>query len=641
MRLKSAQVRMFRNVVDSGEIRFQDDVTCLVGKNESGKTALLVALHRLNPANGRAEFSAQEDYPRWRLSRDRRQGLVDDTEVIRATFSLEDCDVSAVEDSLWPGVRVEGDFSLGAKYGGGRMCYLAVNEREAVQCAVRAGELSKVLSDELESLDTFEAVTKLCAEIAADDEADESIRGAAGDLAADISAKLGGGTLRKKAADLLCGRMPRFFYFSDYQNLPGRIDLDALAASKEDPATSRDQTARALLKLAGTDPASMKIEDFDARKSELEAASNELTQRVFEYWTQNPNLSIEIDTDKETVPNHSNPYGGQTAVVRYLDVRVKDSRHGFTGNFEQRSTGFRWFFSFFAAFSEFEDLGHEVIVLLDEPAMSLHGRAQSDFLRFINERLGSASQVVYTTHSPFMVEPAHLERVRIVEDRGPKEGAIVTEDAHSVGDDATFPLQAALGYDLAQNLLIGPDNLLLEGASDQTYLRILSDHLRSLGRQGLHDRWRILSTHGATNMPAFLSLFSDLDVTILIDGTSSSLGKLMNLVHAGAIDKRRVINTDSHAGLQASDIEDLFTPGEFLRLYNLTFHTDWKVGALNGKDRIIARISRAEGAPFKEHGKPADYLLRMPDRAKYLASLSEGTLAKWEGLFQAINATLS
>ena len=146
---------------------------------------------------------------------------------------------------------------------------------------------------------------------------------------------------------------------------------------------------------------------------------------------------------------------------------------------------------------------------------------------------------------------------------------------------------------------------------------------------------------GVMHMSDSLSLFSDLDVTILIDGTSSSLGKLMNLVNAGAIDKRRVINTDSHAGLQASDIEDLFTPGEFLRLYNLTFHTDWKVGALNGKDRIIARISRAEGAPFKEHGKPADYLLRMPDRAKYLASLSEGTLAKWEGLFQAINATLS
>lgn len=630
---------MFRNVVGSGEVHFQEDVTCLVGKNESGKTALLVALHRLNPANGTGEFSAQDDYPRWRFSRDRKAGIVDDTEVIKATFSLEDTDRSAMEAIFWPGVKAPESFGLGVAYGGRRMRYLAVDEGTAVQCAIQAQDPPKSFRDALGKVDTFDAVMKRCAEITADEDAEEEIQSAAVALSADLKAKLGGESFRKKVADALVQRMPRFFYFSEYQNLPGRIDLNALAASKEDPAMSSDQTARALLALAGTDIAAMKIEDFDARKSELEAASNELTQRVFEYWTQNPNLSVEIDTDKETVPNGH--YGGQTAVVRYLDVRVKDSRHGFTGNFEQRSTGFRWFFSFFAAFSEFEDLGHEVIVLLDEPAMSLHGRAQSDFLRFINERLGSASQVVYTTHSPFMVEPARLERVRIVEDRGPKEGAIVTEDAHSVGDDATFPLQAALGYDLAQNLLIGPDNLLLEGASDQTYLTVMSDHLRSLGREGLNDRWRILSTRGATNMPAFVSLFSDLDVTILIDGTSTSLGKLANLIKAGAIAERRVISTDAHAGMKNSDIEDLFTPTEYLRLYNPTFGTSWKANGLEGKDRIIARIGRAEGVTFKEHGKPADHLLRMPDRPKFLASLSDGTLVKWEGLFRAINATLS
>ncbi len=315
MKLVEAQVSMFRNVVDSGPIRIQDDVTCLVGKNESGKTSLLVALHRLNPANGTGGFSAQEDYPRWRLSRDRK---------------------------------------------------------------------------------------------------------------------------------------------------------------------------------AGADMSAVKADEFDSRRGELEAVSNELTQQVFEYWTQSPNLSVEIDSDKETVT--SGPYNGQTAIVKYLEVRVKDSRHGFTGNFEQRSTGFQWFFSFFAAFSEFEDLGHDVIVLLDEPAMSLHGRAQADFLRFINERLGAKSQVIYTTHSPFMIEPNRLERVRIVEDLGPQQGAAVTEDVHRVGDDATFPLQAALGYDIAQNLFIGPDNLLLEGGSDQTYLRIMSDHLRAEGREGLDDRWRVVST---------------------------------------------------------------------------------------------------------------------------------------------------
>ena len=49
MRLRSFRVRAFRNVIDSGEINV-DDVTCLVGKNEAGKSAIMQALHSLNPA---------------------------------------------------------------------------------------------------------------------------------------------------------------------------------------------------------------------------------------------------------------------------------------------------------------------------------------------------------------------------------------------------------------------------------------------------------------------------------------------------------------------------------------------------------------------------------------------------------------
>lgn len=220
-----------------------------------------------------------------------------------------------------------------------------------------------------------------------------------------------GHILWQVAGGMLLARLPKFFYFSDYQTLPARINLDEVAAAAETPGASEIQTARALIRLAGADTTNMKAEDFDARKSELEAASNELTQQVFEYWTQNPNLSVEIDADKTVV--NGGGYNAST-VIKHLEVRVRDSRHGFTGSFDQRSKGFQWFFSFFAAFSEFEDLGDNVIVLLDEPAMSLHGRVQSNFLRFINERLSARSQVAYTTHSPFMVEPNHLERVRIV-----------------------------------------------------------------------------------------------------------------------------------------------------------------------------------------------------------------------------------
>jgi predicted ATPase len=54
--------------------------------------------------------------------------------------------------------------------------------------------------------------------------------------------------------------------------------------------------------------------------------------------------------------------------------------------FDEHSSGFRWFFSFLAAFSEYENAQAPIVILLDEPALSLHARAQADFLRFIEER---------------------------------------------------------------------------------------------------------------------------------------------------------------------------------------------------------------------------------------------------------------
>lgn len=642
MKLREARVRMFRNVIDSGTIRFQDDVTALVGKNESGKTALLMALHRLNPANGSADFSLQKDYPRWRLTRDRKSGEADEARPIEATFALDDEDVATVERLFGVGVLPTPSFTMYRTYGGPPMRVLSVSERAALDHIFDFLSTSPELRSKIDAASLKEArdLAAALSEVSEDseDEADVATKRLSDEFVEKIDEMLPGGTtLRHQVADVLAKRLPKFFYFSDYQTLPSRIDLQSIAAEEETPGASANQTARALIRLAGADTANVQADDFDERKSELEAASNELTRQVFEYWTQNSNLSVEIDADKQTVSSGYN----QSTVVRFLEVRVKDSRHGFTGSFDQRSKGFQWFFSFFAAFSEFEDRGNRVIVLLDEPAMSLHGKAQADFLRFINERLGARSQVVYTTHSPFMVEPNRVERVRIVEDQGPDSGSVVTEDVQSVGEDATFPLQAALGYDIAQNLLIGPDNLLLEGGSDDTYLRIMSDHLRSLDREGLDPRWRIVSTHGATNMPAFVSLFSGLDVTLLIDGTSKSTGKLDNLVRAKALPQKRVISTNQFASMDPSDIEDLFTPAEYLKLYNPAFGSHLKVGDLNGNDRIIARIGRANGEPFKEHGKPAEYLMRSDDRARFLKSLSDGTIERWAKLFVSINKTLS
>jgi len=93
--LKTASVQKFRSIEDSGTVRFEPDVTCLVGKNESGKTAFLEALHQANPSGGAGRgFDELRDYPRHLRGRDRAQ--IAGTVPISATFELEDADLEAV-----------------------------------------------------------------------------------------------------------------------------------------------------------------------------------------------------------------------------------------------------------------------------------------------------------------------------------------------------------------------------------------------------------------------------------------------------------------------------------------------------------------------------------------------------------------
>jgi predicted ATP-dependent endonuclease of OLD family len=192
-----------------------------------------------------------------------------------------------------------------------------------------------------------------------------------------------------------------------------------------------------------------------------------LSDDVRKYWSQNPELRVQPDITHRTEKKND----GEHAVLDELKIRIWDNRHYLSLPFTEHSAGFQWFFSFLAAFSEYEHREPPVVILLDEPAVGLHARAQADFLRFIEERLTKRCQVIYTTHSPFMIQPGKLERVRLVEDRGIEEGAVVTNDVLTQDRDTLFPLQGALGYDLVQHLFVSENNLVVEGTSDYAYLK--------------------------------------------------------------------------------------------------------------------------------------------------------------------------
>ncbi|MWV30872.1 ATP-dependent nuclease [Rathayibacter iranicus] len=614
----------------------ESDVTTLVGMNESGKSTMLDALYRLNPVYDDA-FVERDDYPRWRWKRDGRKEDLSVVTPIEATFVLDEDDAQALCDVLGEAVVAQEAVTIGRRYNGNYCVGVSVDEPRFLKNVLAghpdADTLLEThttvasLKEALAPKATPAAVdpTNSAGEVpdenaAADAEALQRIASRIGD-AEDLSA-IARRTVRS--------RMPQFFRFASYQNLEGRVDVSTLRTTEEEqPGASSKQTARALLRLADTDIDSVTDAEFESRTAELEAVSSDLSREMSEYWSTNPELRIKVEIEPETVtlPN------GQSSVVRYLNFQVEDRKHDFTNNFSLRSSGYQWFFSFLAAFSEFEDLD-DVVILLDEPALTLHAKAQRDFLRFINKRLAPVGQVIYTTHSPFMVE--RIERVRVVEDRGDDIGSVTSSDALEVGEDSAFPLQAALGYDLSQNLFIGERNLLVEGPSDLAYLDVVGRHLRDLGREGLDERWRILPAGGASNVPAFVSLLGQkVSVTVLLDSGTEGGGKVEAAIKANKIVGKRVVFVGSVLEQKHSDIEDLFKAGDYLGLYNEAFGKKHKVGDLpDHPDRLLLRLEALDGR--FDHWRPAEILLRDPSRVE---KLSQTTLGNFEALAQRINAT--
>jgi hypothetical protein len=237
-----------------------------------------------------------------------------------------------------------------------------------------------------------------------------------------------------------------------------------------------------------------------------------------------------------------------------------------------------------------------------------------------------------------MVKTGKIERVRIVEDKGPDIGAVVSDQVLTVEPDSLFPLQAALGYDLAQHLLIGDANLVVEGSSDFVYLDVLSRHLKAIGKAGLEERWRILPAGGSSNVPAFVTLVGrGLDVTVLVDSSTEGTGRIQAAISAGRLAAHRLVTVGEITGKRNGDVEDLFAEDDYLVLYNAAFAVSVSSTDLLPGDRIVKRIEAFTGSTF-DHFLPAATLLR--NQATLLAGLSADTLERFEKLAVRINSTL-
>ena len=651
MRLDTVEIQRFRNFVEPQEFVIEDDVTCLIGKNESGKTTVLKALHRLNPANGYSHsFDLTTEYPRALLSEHRKGRKLSEGEPVRATFSLSEDDCSALADHFSAKPPIGSKVRAGRSYDG--------NLSIKVECAISiiasaaGGDVSaqpvdiEVVAKGQSLADCVTECKRLSGELKASGEAARADAVSKLDRQLVKYSYLAEDDMTDDQYDALCGLLPRFFYFSEYDILPGSVDLSKLAAKIEqgEPRLkSSDGAVVALLAYANEAPRDFLDEDYNSRKAELQAAASSLTRKVFKYWRQNPDLQVVLDTDMPIVDHDAQ---GHEIRHRTLKIELRDNRHGgVETNFDTRSSGFQWFFSFLAAFSQYQDSADRVIVLLDEPATSLHGEAQKDFVKFIYEELGASQQVLYTTHSQHMVDPTKYEKIRAVTDlatrEDPERGVVVKPLMLSADRETLLPVEAALGYSVSQHLFLGSgQHLAVEGSSDFIYLQRVSEHLTSQGKTGLDPRLSIIPVGGSENMPAFVALLGRrLHVTALLDGAQVSRTKSRVLAAAsnnGVPESHIVVCAQVQGIPNTADIEDLFVESDYLRLYSWAFEPLSPTELSGTGEPILRKIEVARGK--FDHAQPAHVLSRRAE--EFFSAIDPDSVRRFEELFTLLNATI-
>lgn len=198
--------------------------------------------------------------------------------------------------------------------------------------------------------------------------------------------------------------------------------------------------------------------------------------------------------------------------------------------FGERSSGLRYFLSYYIQFLAHEPQGEgREILLMDEPDAFLSNQGQQDLLKIFDafaapERKDlSPIQVIYVTHSPFLIDKNHGDRIRVLEKGVGEEGTRVVRDASR---NHYEPLRSAFGSFVAETTFIGNCNLIVEGPADQVLLAGAASHLRAVGTSDLENidlnHITIVPASGAPHVPylVYLSRGRDVEkpaVVVLLD----------------------------------------------------------------------------------------------------------------------------
>lgn len=286
-----------------------------------------------------------------------------------------------------------------------------------------------------------------------------------------------------------------------------------------------------------------------------------------------------------------------TISIYVYDKDSASGKKGYPFKISQRSTGLRWYLNFYIALKG-EELKPGDIILVDEPGMYLHPKAQQEMRGILNDE-STGNQIIYTTHSPYLIDVDNISQLRLVEKHsvnnefGYNEISEIKEKVHhSKSADTLKPIVDAIGYSLSSELNLQEHKVLIcEGVSDYYYIKALEVLLKqSLG-------CKITHANGCNNIGRIASLFLGLgfsDIFALVDSDSAGARERAKLIRDGIFDETCILTTHEQDNVGRT-IEDIFERDGYLK--EVLGYTD---DDIKKADALLSKevTKQANGAKF-------------------------------------------
>lgn len=547
MKLKCFQIKNFKCFTEKIDINIHDNLTCIVGKNETGKSAILEVLSAINSYFPKdVNFSVRE-HP---LSKSISPL---DKQFVLCKFDIYQYDIEKIIKNFGINILTMSEVEFYRNYD--NKTYIStrsiITEEEYIS---RIKNKYNIINDSIVNLMT------LAGYVLSNIESDTSTFDFFQNL--QIFKAIPYSTFINEI--LIKKMLPPFLYLNDNYLLENEYSINSLRSNRGSDKLQKNESLIINLIEQNGENIDLFLNDNNnsrARKSYLlKQLSETISSESKKQKDIGDGLSIDI--------SYQGPNSKKGVTDTEIHISINDTvTPGIEYNL--RSSGVKYFVSLMAWFTLLKD--KDVILLLDEPGTGLHASAQFELLEVIKKL---NCQTIYTTHSPFMIDKYEINSVVTLEKS--KEGIIsVSKSNIDSGNKSCMPLMAALGYSLNQGLFFSDFYIIVEGFSDLCYFNLMNKYLD----YPLDKKWHIVPAGSDSKISQWLQLLktNKLNAIVVCDkGSNNQVVDNLKKEHEDAI----IIQFNSVIDKDIADIEDLFGIENYIHL----------VGSMNGQDADIGGV---------------------------------------------------